>query len=898
MKDIRMPESSSVESRSEENPGHFSPADRFGRYTMLEQLGTSETEAIWAAYDPHLNRKVVLKLVQGNQAEQEQLRNRFIQGARSLAQLSHPNVASVFEVDEVDGQLYSAIEYIEGEAINNWIQRVSPTLDEILDVYVAAGQGLAAAHRQGIIHQEVSPSNIVIGADKRVRVLNFRLGKENDDTSITEKSDLNKSILDAEPVPGHRESPLLGVDATLSRYAAPEQRDMKSAVGPAADQFSLAMSFHESLYGYLPVEQGAERGAFERRSLAHLQVTLKKALQPDPTDRHASMDRFIAMLQKKASVWQGRVRLGLVAAIGLGISGTIWINQVSEAPSTDLPCQGAGTIWQGVWNEERSANIESAFASAQALGSEHAAKWVTKEMAEYGDVWTKTWTDICTLTHVDELQSQEELEVRMSCLAEQRRRVDTVLRLLEHPDEKFVASSSRIISSFEDPTLCRNVVLPSDAVTLGETPVIRAKLVEAKSKLYMALALLYTGGFEEAVALAEEAERVGRNYGDSGLVSWAMTMRGVAVSQSDFDAGHAIIKQSILLAAEAGDRYRERSAWALLFNDMYGKYRGSEDFKVWGGVLLGLESTTNAGLRENTLPRSVEADLALAKGEYIAEVGTLSRAKLYLQEVLSSAFVRPLSKVRAELELGIIAYYTGDFLLAEESFSAAVVATAEEYGKDYINVLVRLSGLSQVYFEAGNFALARKASLAALARDPSEVKSHVGKHLRHRLRLVLTELYLGNVDFAYAEILDIRARVSEETPLDVRHESLWILGEVEHHRGNSVLAKRLIQQSIDDYNASGRASANLLGPLKVGLCMVVAKLDPNEALIVCKDAEDTLRDYLEGPSLDSLNVHRSYATIYKELGRIEDEQNERAKIEKIERYLATVRSKMQGPPTL
>ena len=109
--------------------------------------------------------------------ERSLLQSRLLREAQALAQLSHPNVVTVYDVGTFEDAVFIAMELVEGKTLQDWLAQDQPSPADLLPVMKAAGQGLAAAHRAGIIHRDFKPANVIIGQDGRVRVLDFGLAR-------------------------------------------------------------------------------------------------------------------------------------------------------------------------------------------------------------------------------------------------------------------------------------------------------------------------------------------------------------------------------------------------------------------------------------------------------------------------------------------------------------------------------------------------------------------------------------------------------------------------------------------------------------------------------------------------------------------------------------------------
>ena len=155
----------------------------FGKYTLVDRIGAGAMGVVYRAEDPGLGRKVALKLLH---KPDETLAKRLVQEAKAMAQVNHPNVVQVYDAGITEGSTYIAMELVKGASLRSWQQEKRP-LHEVIEAYVAAGRGLAAAHAAGIIHRDFKPDNCLVGADGRVRVTDFGLAsaRPNDDTDET-----------------------------------------------------------------------------------------------------------------------------------------------------------------------------------------------------------------------------------------------------------------------------------------------------------------------------------------------------------------------------------------------------------------------------------------------------------------------------------------------------------------------------------------------------------------------------------------------------------------------------------------------------------------------------------------------------------------------------------------
>lgn len=280
---------------------------RVGRYLIIRRLGQGAMGVVYLAYDQKLDRKVALKMLRDDLAASPQGRARVQREAQAMAQVSHPNIAHVYEVGEGAGQLYIVMEYVTGSSLASW-QRThasgAASVEQILRIYVQAGEGLLAAHQAGLIHRDFKPDNVLVDEQGRARVVDFGLAR----------------ALDGQPALTAEATPLLtseaGVRLTQSGailgtpgYMSPEQLSGREA-DARSDQFSFCVALYEALYRKLPFA-GEDVGSYACEVLADrvlppppsevpliVEHAILRGLSHDPGARFASMAELIAALRK------------------------------------------------------------------------------------------------------------------------------------------------------------------------------------------------------------------------------------------------------------------------------------------------------------------------------------------------------------------------------------------------------------------------------------------------------------------------------------------------------------------------------------------------------------------------------------------------------------------------
>jgi eukaryotic-like serine/threonine-protein kinase len=149
----------------------------FSHYDVHELLGLGGMGEVYRALDERLGRDVALKILPAEFAEDAERRTRFLREAKLAAGITHPNVATILEADESNGQLFYAMELVRGETLQERVRSGGLGLDELLDLAIPLTEGLAAAHRQGIVHRDLKPNNVMVDDQGHLKILDFGLSR-------------------------------------------------------------------------------------------------------------------------------------------------------------------------------------------------------------------------------------------------------------------------------------------------------------------------------------------------------------------------------------------------------------------------------------------------------------------------------------------------------------------------------------------------------------------------------------------------------------------------------------------------------------------------------------------------------------------------------------------------
>ncbi len=257
-------------------------------YKILEKIGEGGMGVVYKAEDTKLKRTAALKFLHPDLIRDIEAKERFVQEAQAAAALDHPNICTVYEINESDGQTFIAMAFVEGQSLKDKIKTGQLELDEALDLTSQVAEGLRAAHKKGITHRDIKPANIVLTKEGLAKIMDFGLAK------LSWGVDLTKTAT------------IMGTVA----YMSPEQ-----ATGERVDQrtdiWSLGCILYEMLTGRRPFKSTHDQAAIysilndEPEPITRvrndvpvgIEKILQTCLQKDPHNRYPDMEALISYLK-------------------------------------------------------------------------------------------------------------------------------------------------------------------------------------------------------------------------------------------------------------------------------------------------------------------------------------------------------------------------------------------------------------------------------------------------------------------------------------------------------------------------------------------------------------------------------------------------------------------------
>jgi len=252
-------------------------------YSIEREIGRGGMGIVYLARDARLDRPVALKFLSSRLSRDEKARKRLLREARAASRLDHPNICTVYDVGEADdGRPYVAMAFYEGPTVEEKIADGPLSLAEAVEIARQTAAGLEQAHRQGVIHRDVKPSNLLVEADGVVRILDFGVAKLAGATATD-----------------------TGVRLGTPLYMPPEQI-LGEPVSPASDLWSLGIVLFQMVAGRRPFQGESEMTAIYEilneeppplsdfvEAPKHLQTVLDRLLKKDAAERYAGADALL-----------------------------------------------------------------------------------------------------------------------------------------------------------------------------------------------------------------------------------------------------------------------------------------------------------------------------------------------------------------------------------------------------------------------------------------------------------------------------------------------------------------------------------------------------------------------------------------------------------------------------
>lgn len=683
------------------------PGGTLGRFVLLGSLGVGGMGVVLKAFDPHLDRAVAIKILRPDTAPGagREARDRLRREAQSMAKITHPNVVSVFEVGEVNDQIFVVMECVEGQTLKRWLAAEPRTVKAILDMAIGAGRGLEAAHAAGLVHRDVKPSNVLVGKDDRPRVGDFGIAQAR---SVTDEGHAGGA-----PVSGRG-----GADSRAGTvgYMAPEHL-AGEALDARADQFSFCAMVFEALHGELPfsgdsfadyraaVLGGQPRKPKRRDVPTRIDDILLRGIDRDPDARWPSMTALLAALGRDPKAARRRLTTaGIVLAAAAVTVGSLYRARAHEAPE----CASGESLFTSVWDGPRKQAIEKAFADTKVPYATETFGLVRGQIDSYTSAWSAMHDEACRATRVEGRQSDSLLDLRMACLERGRKKLGFITAEWAAASPKTVAQASDMAHSLPAIAGCADVTELTLAAPIPQDPAAKAKILDLRTRLDAASVKLEadpTSGIEAEAALLSEANATGY----APLMAEVQYEYGTTLRRRSLPDAVEMLKSAAKSAALAHDDALAARAFASL-----GRALAGEEGQLQQALPMVLAAEAFVA-RAGSAP-SLRVEVLGARGRVLQQLGQHDLARAAHEEAYRVLKENKLEGGADILNnLAIVASLQGRAEAAQSYSESAVRGVEALYGANHPALAQAVNTLGYVFASMGDYGSAEPLFLRSLA---------------------------------------------------------------------------------------------------------------------------------------------------------------------------------------
>jgi eukaryotic-like serine/threonine-protein kinase len=788
-------------SRPRVRPGRGST---IGRYVVLDGLGEGAMGTVTRAYDPKLRREVALKRLVARLLARDGAA-RLLREAQAMAQLTHPNVVGVHDVETEGDEVVLVMEYVPGRTLRQWLE-TTRDWREILAAFASAGEGLAAAHRVGIVHRDFKPSNVLVADDGTVKVTDFGLAK-----AVSSHAPVTASVDGSIDAPIDEPSAsLTQADAVVGtpRYMAPEQH--AGHTDARVDQFSFCVALWEALcaappYGGRTLDElsRAKRAGPPTWTGPRLPkptlAALRRGLAADPEQRWPAMPALLAALtppsHARKLAWMAGGALVGVLALSAGL-GTMMAGPA--------PCSGSQQALGGIWDDARRSEVQVAFVATGAPYAAAAAEGASETLDAWSERWVLAHRETCEALraaggHPEEAAtgaaargelSAELLDLRMACLGRAQRELAATTRTLARADVNVVDHVDALVGELPTIESCAEVEALRAELSPPGDPATAALVTEARAELSEARALHRAGHYRQARAVVEASISATAAIDYPPLHAEAGLLLGeVLEAMGEYPAAEVKLRAALEQALATGAWPLAAQTAALLAVDVGFSQRRIPDGKLLAELAVGLaegargdgdvlaqaliaasrvaEVRGDLDRAERDARRAIDLRRALLGAEHLR----VAAAELSLAAILerrghaaeSHVLAQHVLDVRRRVlgpdhpevaatknVLGIVHLAQGRYSEAETFYREAIDDFSGSLGPEHVLVAHATANLGLALHHQGRFAEAETLHRRALARREAAFGVHHSVTLESLNNLGLTLQALGRLDEAQA----------------------------------------------------------------------------------------------------------------------------------------------------
>jgi tetratricopeptide (TPR) repeat protein len=867
--------------------GLFGPAQqpiKLGRYVLVERIGAGGGGEVYAGYDPELDRRVAVKLHQRGEGAAKASEDRLLREAQAMAKLAHPNVVTVYDVGTYDGTrgsnggVYIVMEFLEGSNLAQWLKAKRRSWSEVLDAFLAAGRGLAAAHQQELVHRDFKPSNVFVGDDGRVRVLDFGLAR------LAGRADSPASGDPAPPseAPRSSSSPrLLGTQLTHAGdvvgtppYMAPEQH--RALPGDArTDQYSFCVALYEGLYGKRPFRgnsfddilrqklDGVPDPPPDRRDVpSQLRDLIRRGLQPDPERRFASMSELVRALER---VGRNR-RIGRVAFAVVGLVAMATLGVVARDGYLRSQCEQQADAIEEVWNEDVRTRLRAAFANPDISSYiEDSHGFVDAALADYATSWAKSRGEACRRAKVEGSLDADGLAMSEACLGLGRVRLSVVTDVLSDGSNETLEQAVDIVAELEPPGLCLDAEVARQRWGRIDASEPARRLEE---KLIRVEVLRGAHALDEAKEIAQSVRDEAVEQALVGVRARATTQLGLLAS-TDGDPRTAVdtLHRARVEAESAGDERALAVATGSLISALTDVARHDEALRLAEMAAARLARVPSGDLTESQLAHAI-AYAEVRSGRFEEAKDWIERALAANERALGPE--HPTS-ARLYTAMGNILTSLRRWDDAKPIFAKAGSLAERAYGPQHPSVGIALLNQGRMVFSADPQQAAARFERALRILEGSLGRDHprVGDVLSNLGAVAMREGEIEQAADRYREALEIHERAFGGAHPSVAQDRAS-LANVARVRGDAQSAVEEYRRAVEILEATVGQDHEKLSSVLAGLADALADTgQQREALEVARRCVNVRRASF-GPDAEVTAVALNRVGVFElQLGEVD-----------------------------
>lgn len=693
------------------------PGTRLGRYLVIEEVGLGGMGVVFRAYDPSLQREVALKCMRPGLLSSE-LQARLGREAQAMAKLNHPNVVSVYDVELLEHGLMIVMEYVEGTHLGRWLEGGSRSWPEVLAMFIAAGEGLLAAHAAGLLHRDFKPSNVLISKRGEVKVTDFGIAAIDGSHATPAPSlvSLGSDSFDAEPLVDGGRLTEIGQVMGTPLYMPPEQLSGRP-LSPAADQYAFCVSLWQGLCGTLPFtlsrEQGLSRLLLSKtegpprwpsvaaRVPRRFVDAIARGLHPDPAARWPAMTELLAELCSDPRARRRRIASAALLLLGLvgGVGGWGWARARAEAA-----CEAEGATIDALWSPARAEAIAAALHDTGLPYADDTWARARPRIDAFADGWRAARTQACLDGEMEHTLTPQALAQVHACLDEQRGFLRRLVQVLGEPDGTVVAEATLAVWSLPEAHACRDPAELERFVAELDEPQAQARAQAVRERLADARALRETGRFAEALAVDQAALAEALALASPPLEAAVRIDEGDSlIDLGRYDEAEATLEAAYRSAALVEDDSHMQRAANLLVFTVGNRLARPHDAARWAWLA--------AIARDRRDLPETHPDVAAGLNNQAAvdwAQGRWHEARARFEEALAlreAALGPEHPEVAVVLgNLGGVELELGDHRVARDHLERALAIETAVFGPEHPKLAKSLSNLGNVLLVAGDHA--------------------------------------------------------------------------------------------------------------------------------------------------------------------------------------------------